>query len=276
MRPGLLVALLVAAGCGGEAAAPTAGTAPSPSAAPPPLEAVVERERLYEASRKFGLTLRNPGDAPVEVSGVRLRSGLFEPVAPEVRTVTVEAGGDPVGFGVAYGPAACDRDDPALALALDVDGVATVLALGEAPPGIRRVREVECGAAAVREAADVAFSDDWQATATGGVAGTITIDRRGDAGAVVEAVDAASVVFAVEAETPLPASDDVDVVVRVGRCDAHALIESKKLFRFRVWVALDGAERVPVELEAAAGGPLRRALERALQQCVDARAPGGS
>jgi hypothetical protein len=232
-----------------------------------PLQATIARERLFEATRGFELTLSNDGDAPVEVHGARLVSALFAATEPEDRTVTLWPNGQPVSFPLAYGPAECGGDDTGMRVALDVDGVATELDLGEAPEGIRRVHELECASLAVLDEVDIGFGDDWASTGPRRLTGTVTIDPRGEAEVAVEDVDPASVVFHVVADGPLPAAGDVGLVVRAARCDAHALIESKKLFTFRVWVRVGDGERVRVEVEAR-DGPARAALEGALAECL--------
>lgn len=259
----LLLALVLVAACGDDAVAPTAEAAP--------LGATIARERLFEASRAFELTLRNTGDSPIQITAARLVSDLFEPVGADPRVVTVRPSGDPVSMPLGFGPAVCGGGDPAMAVALAVDGLQRELALGEAPEGIRRVHEGECATAEVLEAVDIAFSEDWRPTAEGGIAGTITLDRLGDAEVVVEEVDPASVVFTVDEETPLPTSDDLRIGVTAARCDTHALIESKKLFHLRLWVRVGGGERVRIELEAREG-PARDGLERLLEECTSAQA----
>ena len=154
-----------------------------------------------------------------------------------------------------------------MAVAVAVDGEPTELPLGEAPDGIVRAHAAECATVEVQEAADLGFAPDWRSTEPRRVAGTMTIDPRDGAGVVVDEVDPASVVFHVVAESLLPATDDVRLVVTASRCHVHALIESKKLFHFRVWVRVDDGERVRVEVEAR-DGPVRAALEGALAECL--------
>ena len=63
------------------------------------------------------------------------------------------------------------------------------------------------------------------------------------------------------------------MVITAARCDAHALTESKKTFKLPALVSLDG-EQVRLELDAGSG-PVRVALDRAIEECVAARLAGG-
>jgi len=260
----VLAALLLFASCGDEdALAPPADTGP--------LRAAIARERLFEATRAFELALQNTGPDPIETTDARLRSNLFEPVDPDGRVATVWPTGDPVTMPLRFGPAVCGGEDSITTVELTVDGRPSELAIDRVPDGILAVHERECAAAEVRQVVDLTFADDWQITADGLAAGTIVVDRLGPTEVVVEEIDPASVVFTVEVPSGRPASDEIDLVVAAGRCDAHALIESKKLFHFRIWVRVDGGDRVAVELEASAGGPARTALEQVLEACTSAR-----
>jgi len=271
-RPRVALAglLLLAVACGGDDAAPSEAATPSAPAAAPGLTATIARDRLFEAQRAFEVTFVNAGDAPVVVGEARLVSALFAPLGGDARSVTVWPTGDPVSVPVPYGAAVCDAGDARLALAAVVDGTAAELELGEAPAAIRRVHAAECAAADVAATVSIGWGDTWTAVAPGRVRGTVTVEqRREGAGGVVHEV-AASVVFAVQVTSPLPATSDVDVTITAARCDAHALTESKKTYRFPVFVTVGDGERVRIELEASRG-PVRAALDRAIEECVAAR-----
>lgn len=254
----LVTAPLTAGGCGDEAVSPAADFGS--------LQAAIEHERLFEPNRAFRFTLRNTGTSPIEISGARLVTDLFEPVDPAQRVFTAHPTGDPVSVQLPYGPAVCGGEGGAMAVDLAADGAAIRLGLGDASAGIRRVHEGECATAEALQAVELSFADDWQTTPDGTAAGTLAVDRLGDAEIVVDEIDPGSVVFSVEVGSPLPAADDVDLIVAATRCDAHALIESKKLFTFRVFVRIGGGERVQVQVDAE--GPARDGLEALVEECT--------
>jgi len=232
----------------------------------PPLSISLERSRLFAASRQFYLTFRSTGGAEVEVASAQLRSELFSPVAPS-EGVLVRSSGDPISIPLAYGAAECgDNPSPELVVRLDVDGEPADVPLGEAAPAIMAVHESECATNEVRRQVDLRFGSEWKTVDTARVAGTLTLDRRPGAEVVLEKV-ATSVVFTVEVLSPLPATDDIDIVVTAARCDGHALTESKKTFTFFLTFTDDGGDPVLVELPVEAG-PAHEALEGAIAECV--------
>ena len=68
---------------------------------------------------------------------------------------------------------------------------------------------------------------------------------------------------------PDEASASTEVVIDAGRCDPHAVTESKKTFRFATWVAVGGGEPAFVEIQPE---PAARAeLERLIDECLRAQ-----
>lgn len=263
MRRLVLALLLGLAACGGDDADPVAG-------GPAGLEVAVVRERLFETQRSFEATFVNAGDAPVEISSAVLSTELYEALPPDDRTLTVQPTGDPISVPVPYGAAVCDGEpDPAMALEVDLDGSPTTLPVGDAGAGILRVHAAECAAAEVADAVTIDFGPEWTPAGPGRRSGTITVRQRGDAEAQLVGVNA-SVVFAVDVTSDLPATDDVEVTITAARCDAHALTESKKTFTFPLLVVVDRGDPVRLELEAK-DGPVRQALDEAIVECVAAR-----
>lgn len=225
------------------------------------------QSRLFELSRQFRLTVTNGANVPVTIADAQLRSRLFSPVAPAGRTSTLEPSTGPRTMPLAYGPAVCQEDVPLeQAVRLTINGAPTEIPLGDAEPAIQRVQESECAAAEARRALKVTFGDGWKRIGPARAAGVIEVDTRGRPGAELEEVTG-SVVFAIDVRSALPATDDIDVVVTAARCEAHALIESKKTFRFPLLVRLPDGRHVSAELEAA-DGSVRQALARAIDECV--------
>src|SRR5690606_23778638 len=121
---------------------------------------------------------------------------------------------------------------------------------------------------------ELRFGDEWAGAGPRAIEGRLELEQRVEGTtAVVEGV-AGTVVLSVRPgaalEGALVVDDDrqrasVPVTIEVTGCSAHALIESKKTYRFPAWVALDGAEAVRVELEPK--GPARAAMEALLAAC---------
>lgn len=271
---GVATVLLMAAGlvgCGdGEDPPPSAPVVQAPSDTTddgPPLSLSIERDRLFGAARQFLLTFRSTGGAEVEVTSVQLRSELFSSAGPSTRRVMVRRSGDPVSIPLAYGPASCgDAPSPELSVRMEVDGEPADVPVGKAAASIVREHASEYSGNEVRRQVDLRFGPDWRMVDARRVAGTLTLDRRPEADVVLEEV-ATSVVFTVEVLSPLPASDDVDLVVTAARCDAHALTESKKTFTFFLTFAKGGGEPIRIELPVE-DGPTHDALEGAIEACI--------
>lgn len=259
------------AGCGDSedrsASSPGRKTSVGTTAKGPPLSVSIERSRLYGVSRQFYLTFRSTGGAEVQVTSAQLRSELFAPTEPSERSLLVASSGDPIAIPIDYGAASC-RDSPSseLFVRVDVDGRSSDVSLGKAAPDILREQPSECAGNEVRRQVDVRFGSDWKRVGAGRVSGTLTVDRRPGAEAVLEGVET-SVVFTAEVLSPLPATDDVDIEVTAARCDAHALTESKKTFTFFLTFTNGGGDPVVVELPVE-DGPVHEALDAAIEECV--------
>lgn len=258
----LALLLLVLPACGGAedevpAAAPEERPAPSGD-----LVLTVERSRLFEQQRSLAVSLENRGAATVTVVDPQLDSGRHDVVDAPPRTVTLDPG-RLLTFPLPYGPARCGDVGEVVAVRAEVDG--SVLRL-EAPVTDRIVaaHERECDGQRARAAVDLAFADDW--TAQGTVAsGTLTVRPKEPDVRVVEVRTA--IVFVASASTPLPTDGDVALELTAGRCDVHALIESKKTFTVAVHVQVGDDDPVPVEI-VADDGPVRSALDAAIGSCV--------
>jgi hypothetical protein len=96
----------------------------------------------------------------------------------------------------------------------------------------------------------------------------VTLTSRGETTATVEDVRG-NIVFGVELDDgTLPATASFPLELQVDRCDTHALIESKRTFKFPLEVSLDGGDPALVVLEAVAGTPARTVLADLIQACI--------
>ena len=270
-----LLAMALISGCvdAGDDVVATSSPAPSGS-----LEAGLETPRYMADRRMLEIVLRNGTDETIHVETLRLDSPSFKRLDPTVRPVELPPH-DRVDVPIPYGTAICgnERADASVELDLAGDGDAVVLPItsrGE----VRRMYAEECRAEEVAEAAYVGYGEDWTLVDTRGgpaVEGTLIIRRRAsDQRIAVDAV-ASNVVFLVTPvggdREPLvvlePGQDEASIGVRfrASRCEPHAVAESKKTFRFPMWVAM-GDEEAEF-LEVAIGGRGRQLLQDNVDDC---------
>ncbi len=255
-----LAGLLLLAACGDDGSSPDDAT-PGAAAA---LRVTATRSSLFDSQRTFRLEVANEGDQPVALGRVRLDSPLFDAVPTPARDTEVPPGGSLL-IPLPYGDARCEPAARPSAVVAQVGGSEVALPLGEDPPDLLAdLHALECAQAQVRERVDVVFGDDWQAVGPVSAAGELRLRARGDGAATVEAIEG-NIVFGVRAPDRVPLlavdagapEDVVPVVLVVDRCDTHALIESKRTFKFPLEVRLDGGEPAAVVLEAEPGSPAR-------------------
>ena len=223
----------------------------------------VERSRLFEQQRSLGVTIHNDGDEPAVIDAVRFGAGRYEEVPATDRTVTVPAGGA-VSFPVPFGVARCDSADDEVLVHLRVEGDATTRRVPVSGQ-VERAHQRECAAEVAQRAVRIDFAEDWEVVAPRRVRGSLEVTPLD--GHEVEVTDVVtSIVFVTEEVDRSAAGPSLEVVA--GRCDTHALIESKKTFTFVVSVAIDGEEPVSLEVVPEAG-PARAALQAAIEDCLD-------
>lgn len=259
----LLVAAAVATGCGGQGAPPAGGPAqPSPTpvaAADLGLTAEVRQYRRDVALDRLEVTVTNGGDRPVLLATVALDSpGL------SASGVTTDARLEPgrrVDLVTAFGSATCpapgapegSAGDATVRLTVGVDGappVPVVLTLAAPVPVLDLVHARLCARQERERAYTLGWTGQWQRAddATGpALRGALRL-RRGDAvGAVLLTGRASNIVATVEvpgAPTGLDADAgerDVPVLLRVQRCDGHALTGSRTWY-VTVFVEVAGGE----------------------------------
>lgn len=239
------------------------------------LTATATRSSLFDSQRTFRLELTNDGDAPVTVASVQLDSPLFEPVPASSRDTQL-APGQRLLLPVPYGPSICPGAGPSNLVTL-VSGDEVVVPLDQVPVEVMdALHEVECGEAAVRDAADVAFGDDWTSTGARSARGEVVVATHGETEVTVDGVHG-NIVFGVrgaDTDPPLLTVAGAGEVGRlplelvVDRCDTHALIESKRTFKFPLEVRLDRGPPALVVLEAEPGSPTRDVLGGLIQACI--------
>lgn len=266
----LLVGLL--AGCSvdrDDAAAPA--TSPSPTAVQGLSADLVQQRADVELGRiQLELELAE-GAAPLDVTGVQLRSAAFHAAAATGRVsagVRVAAG-SVVDVPVALGAAAdCtpqeSRDPsgeqaaplPATAVLTLSDGSTATAALPDAHRYLARAHAEACTAAAAAAVVPARWDPVWTTTGTGAdlrATGVLHLGPVAPGGAAALEGIGSTPLF----HWRLPGgpvrleagqSADVAVVLDPARCDAHALADDKRGFGPQLQLSLDGAPAVPVRL----------------------------
>ncbi len=273
-RPLALVVLLISTACGDVAGRAPVGDEPQ-------LTAVSVYGRHAAVRGKVDVRIANHGQAVVEVESYRVEHPMFASLAAHERRSTLPADGRARIVPVPFGDPRCDVSDSRGAHV--VVGLRTpdgprdvVVPLTDGEPGLVRAHRLACAVDAVARAVQLDLRP-WSLE-PGPVARTsLRLQRRGP-GEIVVAGISGSILFSLDAPDgapllALPAGQDVADVqlqVRAGRCEAHALTESKTSTTFPVLVGVDGGEPVQVPLVADASG--RSALQDLLDRtCGPAR-----
>ena len=259
------VALLVLVGCGGDAEPAERRSDPVR------LSATATRSSLFDSQRTLRLELANTGGEPVVVETVQLDSGRFAPEDPSPRDTELA----PVRrllLPLPYGEAVCPGSEEPPLLRAEVGGELIEVPLDERPDGLLAALQAgECDEATVRQAAEVSFGEDWTPTGPRSALGRVRIEPRSTEPAVRTSVQSISgnIVFGVRLRDGiLPATTTFPVELVVDRCDTHALIESKRTFRFPLDISLDGGPAIVYALEAEPGSTARAVLGRLIQGCI--------
>jgi hypothetical protein len=251
-------ALLLLAACADDA----------PTAAAPHLTATATRSSLFDSQRTFRLELENTGEREVTVDTVQLRSGLFEEVEASARDTQLAAGRRLL-VPLPYGESVCPAGDEPSVVVADVDGEAVEVPLAQEPEHVMdELHAVECDQQSVRDAVDLAFGDEWAPTGPRSARGLVQVTPGGDVPVEVEAM-AGNIVFGVRLGAGvLPTDSAFPVEVVVDRCDTHALIESKRTFKFPLEVSLAGEAPITFVLEAEVDTPARDVFADLIQACI--------
>ena len=137
--------------------------------------------------------------------------------------------------------------------------------LAQDPEGVMEaLHEVECEEAAVRDAGGRRVRRDSSPTGPRSVAGDLVVTARGDTEVTVDGDPGQHRLRGARGRRPtrtwltVAGAGDVGrvpVELVVDRCDTHALIESKRTFKFPLEVRLDGGPPALVVLEAGWARP---------------------
>ncbi|TNM66969.1 hypothetical protein FHN55_12040 [Streptomyces sp. NP160] len=267
----LLAAVLVAllAGCSSSGAVD--GAEPAPTAVPGLSADLVQQRADVEARRiQVELTL-DSGAAPLDVTGLQLRSAAFPGAAPTGRAA---AGvqvlpGAAVDLAVDLGPpSACtaqeERDPggesspplPATAVLALADGASAAVDLPDADRHLARAHAEACAVAAAAAVVPARWDPAWTTTGSGADLRAVGVLHLGPVApggtAALEGVGSTPLFHWHLPGGPVRLgagqSADVAVVLEPARCDAHALADDKRGFGPQLQLSLDGAPAVPVRL----------------------------
>jgi hypothetical protein len=289
----VVVAALVLASCGSSGGSPqdspgrpvsTPGTSGTgATSATDGLTATLAQNREDEVKGVAVVRLTNHGDATVHVSSLSLAWAGLAPAEPTTPDYSL-APGVPTDLPVALGAATCARTadgapDPATspptdppAAAVTVDGTTTVVVMDveDSRALAARLFARSCQQQAVASAVDVQFGPTWHPTTVDGTpaqAGSIVVRRRVSTATITITALEGSVLldFAPTSPRVLPKwlapstkAAVIPVTLRTsGRCDGHALGESKKTYVLTALVDIgDGTARPVTVLPAEADRPV--------------------
>jgi hypothetical protein len=238
---------------------------------------------LLERGR-VNVVVARVGDEPFVLHDHQLRIDGFEPAAPEERRIVIPPNGQRVAIQGIFGEVVdCELDTPLTAsLAVHyTTGSAASQQDGTIAAGV-----IELDDTAVLGAIQARFCTGRRILAENDIElgeptvtdETVTLDltitrRSGDAELTIDAIQG-TVLFGVEspyaqgapertlapgaAELVLPLTFDVN------RCDPHAVAETTRKKGLTLWMAVDGAEAQPLDVDIA---PIDGDLEEILDRC---------
>jgi hypothetical protein len=232
------------------------------------LEATATRSSLFDSQRTFRLELHNVGDGEVVVDTVQLASPMFVEVPPAERGTVLQPG-QQLLIPLPFGESACPEGEGPTSLRVVSSGEALEVPLAQHPEDVLGdLHALECEQAAVGEAVDLSFGDAWVPTGPRSASGAVVVAARGTTAPTIEAVEG-NIVFGIRIGAGvLPAISTFPIEVVVDRCDTHALIESKRTFKFPLEVSLDGGPPVAYVLQAEVGTPARAVFADLIQACI--------
>jgi hypothetical protein len=261
----LAVALILAAGCGGDdepSAAPSAAQSTNPVTEPLNLSAELVRSRRDEANERLRVELTNRGDQPVPIDGVRLVAEPYTPEAGEISGGRQLDPGRTIAYRVVHGDPDCAGDDPKpgpVQVHVTSGEQQITLDPGESADLIGRMLSVDCARQRILDVVSIRFDTEWDLHSNGNEQlGTLLIERH-DGGPPVTLVGVRnSINYTLELLDPdsqptLEAGEKtlaVPVRSRGARCDGHAMGDNSKPFGFSALLSLDGGPETLVEFTA--------------------------
>lgn len=234
--------------------------------------------RGQELNRRAALRVSNGSGETVTVASAQLRSPFFEIVSPADTDVLIPSGRT-IDVLVDYGPSVCPAPTaPTLAeLVVTVGDGETrsgVIVLPDHSALMRNGRE--CDQRFVTDQVDVTFSDEFSVDGDV-VHTTLELDRVSGSDPISVDYIRGTVTMSVEPDsdtTPVAVvkSDNrsvaIPLMIWVGRCDEHAVIESKRNYHFRVWVSVGEVHEQLLIVQVPEGSDLWSALETLMYECV--------
>ena len=261
----LAVALILAAGCGGDdepSAAPSAAQSTNPVTEPLNLSAELVRSRRDEANERLRIELTNRGDQPVPIDGVRLVAEPYTPEAGEISGGRQLDPGRTIAYRVVHGDPDCLGDDPKpgpVQVHVTSGDQQVTLDPGDSADLIGRMLSVDCARQRVLDVVTIRFDTEWDVDSNGNEqVGTLLIERRDGGPRVTLTGVRNSINYTLEmldpdSEPTLEAGEKtlaVPVRSRGARCDGHAMGDNSKPFGFSALLSLDGGPETLVEFTA--------------------------
>jgi hypothetical protein len=254
-------------------------TTSAPSTAPEGeggLSANIEQGRPYIARDLLELFLLNESDGAVEVVAFRLVDPRFAVLDPTSRDVSIPPGLGPRSMPMPYGAPECSGGGQAGTAVVEVTmaggGVVPVTVDPAGQQFLDTFHADKCQVQQIGEVVSLRWSTPLAGVGTATIRLPLVIERRsGDEPITIEDVGGTPI-FADRLVDPgsLPVTlepgttrAEVEVELSAARCEAHALTESNKTFRFSVWVSVGDQPSHRVEV-LPDGEPLA-ALEQAMQ-----------
>lgn len=251
------------------------------------LVADVEKPRYLATRRMLEVILLNEGRSPLQIERLQLRAQHFTRRPPTVRDARLQPGvrvDMPISYGrvrCAPAPTPAGAEPSVVVHVRGADGHLRAVPLAVPTPNevLDRLRDDECETREIRRAVDVGFGSSWAPTATAddaAVRGSLLLRRRATSRPVTLLEVAGTVIFDLRTVprrsvpfarmAPGVRSVDIPIEISAARCDAHALTESKKTFRFPLWVNLGDDPEHYLEIEPHGHG--RRLLDELLKACA--------
>lgn len=270
--------------CATSTAAGSASAPPGQLVLPDGLTVGVEFPRYLQVERRLEAIIDNQSDVDVTVIDVALRSPLFEPLDPDVHNYTVAAHlRQDLQLGV--GESICPpMDGPSMIeMKVEIDGVRQQGLVDIDPAPIDGINTTECNQQFVRDNVDIELGPDFE-VADGVVTTAITMTRRNGDEVIALTAARGTVLFLLEPVEPVEPVEPLAVaeggertvaapiVLRVVRCEPHAVAESKRSLQFSVWVTIGESPEYFVTI--VPGDDLVVVLGALIQECVAANNSG--
>ncbi|HEX6339129.1 MAG TPA: hypothetical protein VFZ85_19400 [Jiangellaceae bacterium] len=261
----LAVALVLAAGCGGDdepATAPTATESTSSLTEPLDLSAELVRSRRDEANERLRVELTNRGDQAVPIDGVQLVAEPYTPQPGEISGGRELGPGRTFAYQVVHGDADCVGDDPRpgpVEVRVTSGEQQITLDPGESSDLIDRMLTADCARQRILDVVSIRFGTEWDVHGNGNEqVGTLLIERHDGGPPVTLTGVRNSINYTLEMLDPdsRPTLDEGEKILEVpvrsrgARCDGHAMGDNSKPFGFSAFLSLGVGPETLVEFTA--------------------------